>query len=89
MKYGLFAIVLFLLLNLGGWFTACSTEVPRITKEDLKSIMDQSDVIIIDVRYGNDWTGSDLKIKGAIREDPDGLKSWAKKYPKEKTLVFY
>jgi len=36
-----------------------------------------------------DWTGSDLKIRGAVREDPLAVDSWANKYPKDKTLVFY
>ena len=47
------------------------------------------DLIILDVRSGMDWTDSDLKIKGAIREEPDDIKSWANKYPKNKTLVLY
>ena len=45
--------------------------------------------IVVDVRFGADWTGSDLKIKGAVREDPEAIDSWANKYPKDKTLVFY
>jgi rhodanese-related sulfurtransferase len=46
-------------------------------------------LIIIDVRYGKDWTDSDLKIRGAVREDPEAFDSWANKYPKDKTLLFY
>lgn len=48
------------------------------------------DVIILDVRLSNDWDRSEWKIRGAIREDPEeNLKTWAEKYPKDKTLVFY
>ncbi len=64
-------------------------EVPRMTKEDLKPLLNDSDVIILDVRASRDWTGSEKKIKGAIRENPKRFESWAHKYSKEKTLVLY
>ena len=60
-----------------------------MTKEELKAILGKPDLIIIDVRTGSDWTGSDLKIKGAVREDPENIGSWANNYSKNKTLVFY
>ena len=65
------------------------TDVPRMTKEELRAMLDNPNLVIIDVRYHRDWTGSDLKIKGAVREDPEAIDSWANKYPKDKTLVFY
>lgn len=68
---------------------AKSPEAPRMTKEELMAMLGNPDLIIIDVRYGKDWTESDVKIKGAVREDPEAFDSWAKKYPKDKTLVFY
>jgi len=66
-----------------------SVDAPRMTKDELKAKLGNPDLLIIDVRYGKDWTDSDLKIKGAIREDPKAFDSWASKYPKDKTLVFY
>jgi rhodanese-related sulfurtransferase len=60
-----------------------------MTKEELKAKLDNPDLVIVDVRLGKDWTGSDLKIKGAVREDPEAIDSWVNKYPKNKTLVFY
>lgn len=68
---------------------AQSGEVPRITKQSLRAVMGQPNVVIIDVRLGRDWTESDSKIKGAVREDPQSIPSWAGKYSKDKTLVFY
>jgi len=68
---------------------AKSTDALRMTKEELKAMLGSQNLIIIDVRYGTDWTGSDLKIKGAVREDPGAIDSWANKYSKDKTLVFY
>ena len=38
---------------------------------------------------GEEWSGSDKKIQGAVRENPADLASWINKYPKDKTLVFY
>jgi len=66
-----------------------SGDAPRMTKDELKARLGNPDLLIIDVRYGKDWTDSDLKIKGAVREDPKAFDSWASKYPKDKTLVFY
>ena len=66
-----------------------SVDAPRMTKEELKAMLGNPNLIIIDVRYGKDWTDSDLKIRGAVREDPEAFDSWANKYPKDKTLLFY
>jgi len=68
---------------------AKSVEAPRMPKDELKAMLGSPDLIILDVRYGKDWTDSDLKIKGAVREDPKVFESWANKYPKDKTLVLY
>lgn len=68
---------------------AVADEVPRMTKEQLKALLDDPDVVILDVRTSRDWKGSEKKIKGAIRENPKGFESWAHKYPKDKTLVLY
>jgi hypothetical protein len=68
---------------------AIAAEVPRMTKEELKSKLDNPDVVIVDVRVGKDWKGSEFKIKGAVRGNPAEFSSWAEKYPKDKTLVLY
>jgi rhodanese-related sulfurtransferase len=68
---------------------AKSAEAPRMPQEELKAMLASPDLIILDVRYGKDWTDSDVKIKGAVREDPKVFKSWANKYPKDKTIVLY
>ena len=90
MKRRLLIGTLIILFMVGGCTTlAKSTDAPRMAKEELKAMLGNPNLIIIDVRYGMDWTGSDLKIKGAVREDPVAVDSWANKYPKDKTLVFY
>ena len=64
-------------------------KVPLITKEELKPIMDNADVAIIDVRNGRDWTSSEFKIKGAVYGDPQKVAEWNKYYPKDTKLVLY
>jgi predicted sulfurtransferase len=68
---------------------AVADEVPRMSKEELKAMLGNPDVVIIDVRSGKDWEASQSKIKGAVREEPRQAKSWADKYDKDKTYVLY
>ncbi len=69
--------------------SAMGADVPRITKEELKAMIGNPDVIIVDVRTNAGWSESKLKIKGAVREDPTQVKSWIEKYPPDKIFVFY
>jgi len=66
-----------------------SQEGPRISKEDLKELLGKPDVVIVDVRTGSDWNDSPVKVKGAVREEPDKVDSWIEKYSRDKTLVLY
>jgi len=84
----LFGLLIFLVVG-GCTIFEKSVDAPRMTKDKLKAMLGNPDLLLIDVRYGNDWTESDLKIKGAVREDPKTFDSWANKLPKDKTLVFY
>jgi rhodanese-related sulfurtransferase len=61
-----------------------------MTKEELKSLLGNPDFIIVDVRIEEHWKENKWKIQGAVREDPEkDINTWANKYPKDKTLVFY
>ncbi len=66
-----------------------SVEAPRLTIEELRSKLGGPDVVVLDVRVGDEWEKSNEKIPGAVREDPEKYNQWAVKYPKEKILVFY
>ncbi len=81
-------LTLALSMAMVGVFTipAIAADVPRITKEELKSMLGNPDVVILDVR-GRQASGR--KIKGAVWEDSKDVESWADKYPKDKTLVLY
>ena len=72
--------------------TACESKyegVPRIGLEELKAMLGNPDLIVVDVRAARDWETGDSKIKGSVREDPKRIDQWAPKYPKDKTIVFY
>jgi predicted sulfurtransferase len=88
-KYIFSILTVLLSFNLLLVFAVASPDAPRISKEALKSRLGDKDIVIIDVRTGNDWEKSDSKIIGAVREDPQDATSWAKKYSKEKTIVLY
>ena len=66
-----------------------SKGVPRMTKDELKAMLGSPNLIIIDVRYDPHWKESDVKIKGAVREDYNDVNSWANKYAKNKLVVLY
>ena len=68
---------------------AAAQEVNRMSIEELKGMLGNPDLVIIDVRREGDWKSSTVKVKGAVREDADKVDTWINKYPKDKTLVFY
>ena len=90
MHGGLLALINALIsLFLFSVVASAQQDVPRMTKEELKSLMGKADVVIIDVRSEHDWKDVDRMIQGAVREDPLKTAEWMEKYGKDKTLVFY
>lgn len=85
----IFAVTLIFFLLYMGTEIVLANEVPRISKEELRAMLDNPDLIIVDVRTSASWEKSKVKIQGAVREDPNDTKSWAEKYSKDKTLVLY
>lgn len=65
-----------------------NSPVPRMTIEELKGMLGDPQVVVLDVRSKYDFDDSRSMIKGAVREDPARI-DWAQKYPKDKTLVLY
>lgn len=85
----LLAVLIFLGFFPVAWHFSAE-EAPRISMEEIKGMMGNPDLIVLDVRYGKDWDDSKEKIKGARREDPKkSTKGWADPYPKDKTIVLY
>lgn len=81
---------LFLSLILSIVFAASPllAEVSTIEKEELKSMLGQESLVVVDVRSGRDWSTSEFQIQGAIRATANDL-SAVENLPKEKTFVFY
>jgi rhodanese-related sulfurtransferase len=93
MNFKVIAVSWMALIMLGlSLFTGndASAQVPRMNTEELKALLGNQDVIIIDVRQPGQWDESSIKIWGAHREDPSKkTESWAMKYQKDKTIVLY
>ena len=71
--------------------SALPGNAPRITKEELKSMLGNPNLVIVDVRRDIDWNSSEYKIKGAVRGNPDPseVDSWARSYGRDNTFVVY
>lgn len=88
-RFKFFAVISFLILVASLSTSTIAQDVPKITKDELKAMMGNGDLVIIDLRRENHWKSSDSKIEGAVREDPGSIASWAEKYEKDKTYVLY
>lgn len=71
----------------GGAFAG--DKVPRMDAPKLVTMLDSPDVLIIDVRRGKDWEGSELMIKNAHRKAYNDVDAWMAELPKDKTIVLY
>ena len=71
------------------WACTAAPEAPRLDRATLKTWLSDPQVIMVDVRAPNDWESSNKKIKGANRQDPKDVKTWAAALPKNKKIVLY
>ncbi|MCG8530824.1 MAG: hypothetical protein MI749_09180, partial [Desulfovibrionales bacterium] len=60
-----------------------------MTKDELKAVMGDKQVVILDVRTGRDWSNSEFKIKGAMRVDQGRIDATAEKLDKGDKIVLY
>ena len=90
MKHIAILVASIALLLTGGFFDGIDAQdVRRMTVEELKSQMDNQNILILDVRREGDWKNSASKIKGAFRARPSEFEAWTDRYPKDKKLVLY
>jgi len=68
---------------------ASAIAVPRISVDEVKQVLGNKNVVVVDVRKDRAYWSSDQKILNAKREDPSRVTQWAQKYHKDMTLVFY
>jgi len=66
-----------------------SGDAPRMTKKELKGMLGNPDLVILDNLVGDQWETVNQKLPGAVHEDPDNVDAWADKYPKDKIYVTY
>ena len=71
------------------WSCGSREKPPLLDKETIKSWLSDREVIILDVRAPKDWNVSNKKIQGAVRQDPDEVKTWAANLSKDKKIVLY
>ncbi len=91
MKVLLSALLFFLF-----WITPLSTviahhvdDIPRINKDKVLELMNQSDLMIIDSRNMKAYASSSKKIKDSERIELSKLGDFMAATPKNTTLVFY
>jgi len=89
LKRWFFQVVLMTAMSALGAGMATAADAPRIGKDEVKARLGAADTSIIDVRAATDWLLTKVKIKGAIRENPKDVESWAARYPKDRTLILY
>ncbi|MBI5327986.1 MAG: hypothetical protein HZB80_06825 [Deltaproteobacteria bacterium] len=83
--YVVFIALGFLLLP----FIAAAAD-DRISIKELKAKMDKGeDIVILDVRTSSAYMGSKIKIKGAVRIDPDSIERKYQSLPKDKEIITY
>ena len=84
-----FQVVLMMAMFALGAGMATAADAPRIGKDEVKAMLGAAETSIIDLRAATDWLMTNLKIKGAVRENPKKVDSWAPRYPKDRTLILY
>lgn len=83
-------VITLVLVTLSAIAMAANDNVPRIAKEELKAKMERGeDIIVLDVRTGMSYKGSDSKIKGAMRIPPDAIDMRYKELPMDKEIITY
>ena len=82
----IFSLLIFLVFSTGSFALAGS--VPLMDKDELKSLLGNENLVILDVRQDSDWSISEFKIKDAVRVDNGDL-SVTTSYPKDNTFVLY
>lgn len=91
MKRILGALIFAVLAGIFAWqapgVAAAGDDVPRMTKEELKTLLGSPEVVILDVRFGGG--NAPRKITGSVFEEPEKVSVWSANYPKEKKIVVY
>jgi len=63
--------------------------VPRISIQQLKSMLDSRELVLIDTRQTQQWKVSDQKIPGAEHQSSFEAREWSEDYRTNATVVLY
>ncbi len=63
--------------------------VSKVSVYELKELLNEPEITILDVRDVPDWDKSQVKIENAVRETPDDVASWTDKYDEKQVLIVY
>ena len=88
-RLSLFGLLIAMLIMMGLAASSAVAGVGLMTKDDLKPMLDDPDLVILDVRAGKDWKSSEFKIKGATHVESNKYADWKGTYPKDKKYVLY
>ena len=88
-KWSLLTALGILVVFMGCTEIQSAQDVPRISKDELKTKLGSPGMVLIDVRTEIDWAKSDVKITGAVRMDPAAVDAWAATLPKDKEIILY
>jgi rhodanese-related sulfurtransferase len=60
-----------------------------ITPKDLKYLVEQQSVTLLDVRRQNDYDADTVKLTGAEWKNPEQIADWSAKLANDRELVIY
>jgi len=84
-----FVFLLAVALMLTGLGISQAGNVPLMTADELKAMLGDPDLVVLDVRRGKDWKSSEFKIQSAAYAKPEAYDQWANTYSKSKKIVLY
>jgi hypothetical protein len=78
-------------IGIGPEYTAASTYemVPRISTGALKDKLNETELVILDVRIPSHIEASTFKIRGAVWVNPAGVDKWSQFFDRDATFVLY
>ena len=88
-KLKTFLGLIFLFLFVFAMPAYAGDEAPRISTDELKTMLGSADLVLLDTRTAKDWKKSNIKIVGAVRVDPKDIDSWAGNYGKDQKIILY
>jgi hypothetical protein len=65
------------------------SNAPKVTKEQIKDLVGTRGFFLLDVRPNEQWNATQVKLPGAVHEDPEDVKDWVYKYQKDAKIVTY